>query len=282
MSELAAEVLKRISTADRVESRLGGLEFTDGAPSAKTVETLYDHLDYVHALNGFLTAFPAASTWAIRRGLPRHRRQGQQRPDLLAVDGLVVAVPHRQRRHRLLPHDRRPERRSDGRRDAADGARNLRRHVVPVDHRLRPPRPRPRRRRQVPPRSPRLRRHAPGGWLLRRSLAHQPGPHARALVHGGQRSRADGGDHQVDAQGVPLRAGWPGHQCRHAPPRWPATRTSRQDSRHHVRRGQRGDLQHHPPERLRILGDRQRAGAGRSRSVPPTPRSWGTLPRSAS
>ena len=68
MAELAADVLKRVSTADRVESRLGGLEFTDGAPSAKTVETLYDHLDYVHALNGFLTAFPAASTWAIREG----------------------------------------------------------------------------------------------------------------------------------------------------------------------------------------------------------------------
>jgi hypothetical protein len=41
---------------------------TDGAPSAKTVETLYDHLDFVHALNAFLTAFPAASTQAIRQG----------------------------------------------------------------------------------------------------------------------------------------------------------------------------------------------------------------------
>ena len=68
MSELTAEVLERLSTPDRVESRLGGLEFTDGAPSAKTVETLYDHLDYVHALNAFLTAFPAASTWAMREG----------------------------------------------------------------------------------------------------------------------------------------------------------------------------------------------------------------------
>ncbi len=68
MADIAKEVLARISTPDRVESRLGDLEFTDGAPSAKTVETLYDHLDYVHALNAFLTAFPAASTWAIRQG----------------------------------------------------------------------------------------------------------------------------------------------------------------------------------------------------------------------
>src|SRR5580765_7176610 len=68
MTELAKEVLAQISTPDLVESRLGGLEFRDGAPSSKTVATLYDHLDYVHALNAFLTAFPAASTWALREG----------------------------------------------------------------------------------------------------------------------------------------------------------------------------------------------------------------------
>jgi hypothetical protein len=68
MVELAPEVLAGLSTADRVESRLGTLEFTDGAPSAKTVEMLYDHLDFVHALNAFLTAFPAASTQALREG----------------------------------------------------------------------------------------------------------------------------------------------------------------------------------------------------------------------
>jgi hypothetical protein len=68
MTELAEEVLVPLSTPDRVESRIGALEFTDGAPSAKTVETLYEHLDFVHGLNAFLTAFPAASTQAIRQG----------------------------------------------------------------------------------------------------------------------------------------------------------------------------------------------------------------------
>jgi hypothetical protein len=37
MVELAAKVLAGLSTADRVESRLGALEFTDGAPSAKGI-----------------------------------------------------------------------------------------------------------------------------------------------------------------------------------------------------------------------------------------------------
>ena len=68
MSELAEHVLARLSTPDVVESRIGTLGFSDGAPDAKTVERLYDHLDFVHAFNAFLTAFPAASTQALREG----------------------------------------------------------------------------------------------------------------------------------------------------------------------------------------------------------------------
>ena len=68
MTEVTAEVLASLSTPDQVDSRLGPLEFTDGAPARKSVETLYDHLDFVHGLNAFLTAFPGASTQAIRQG----------------------------------------------------------------------------------------------------------------------------------------------------------------------------------------------------------------------
>ena len=41
-SGVSAETLKSISTPDKVESRLGTLEFTDGAPSDATAELLYD------------------------------------------------------------------------------------------------------------------------------------------------------------------------------------------------------------------------------------------------
>ena len=57
-----------ISTPDRVEPRLGSLEFTDGAPSPQTLEKLYDHLDFLHGVNAYLNAFPAASTAALRQG----------------------------------------------------------------------------------------------------------------------------------------------------------------------------------------------------------------------
>ena len=68
MSGISESVLASLSTADHVESRVGPLEFTDGAPSAKTVETLYDHLDFVHGVNAYMTAFPGASTKAMHEG----------------------------------------------------------------------------------------------------------------------------------------------------------------------------------------------------------------------
>ena len=64
----SAAVIKSISTPHRVDSRLGALEFTDGFPSSKTSELVYDHLDYVHALNVFLNGFAGASTYALRKG----------------------------------------------------------------------------------------------------------------------------------------------------------------------------------------------------------------------
>jgi hypothetical protein len=65
---VSAEVLRSISTSDRVETRLGALEYVDGFPSRATSELVYDHLDFVHALNVFLNAFAGASTYALRKG----------------------------------------------------------------------------------------------------------------------------------------------------------------------------------------------------------------------
>ena len=75
MMDVAAEVLASLSTPDQVESRLGPLEFTDGAPARKTVETLYDHLDFVHGLNAFLTGIPGGLDAGDAPGVPRHRRR---------------------------------------------------------------------------------------------------------------------------------------------------------------------------------------------------------------
>jgi hypothetical protein len=62
------QVPESITTPDRLPSRLGTLEFTDGAPTAETTQRAYDHLDFSRAVDVFLNAFAGASTQALREG----------------------------------------------------------------------------------------------------------------------------------------------------------------------------------------------------------------------
>lgn len=61
------DTLTAITTPDRLETRLGALEFTDGAPHRETLEKVYDNLDLIRGVDVFLGAFPGASTWALRQ-----------------------------------------------------------------------------------------------------------------------------------------------------------------------------------------------------------------------
>jgi hypothetical protein len=57
-----------LKTPDRVETPIGTLEFKDGAPSAATVQKVYDNLDYVRGVDAFMNSFSGASAFAIRKG----------------------------------------------------------------------------------------------------------------------------------------------------------------------------------------------------------------------
>ncbi len=52
-----------------VESRIGTLDFQDGLPSKATLDKVYDHLDYTHALRAFSDTLQGVSIHAIRKGL---------------------------------------------------------------------------------------------------------------------------------------------------------------------------------------------------------------------
>ncbi|VVN81981.1 DUF1254 domain-containing protein [Pseudomonas fluorescens] len=58
-----------IVTPDVLETRLGTLRFTDGFPDDATVQKVYDNLDFQRGVQAFLTAMPAASLSAIRKGI---------------------------------------------------------------------------------------------------------------------------------------------------------------------------------------------------------------------
>ncbi|MGY4857286.1 DUF1254 domain-containing protein [Cryobacterium sp. AP23] len=68
-TQISPDTPASLTTPDRIESRLGTLEFDDGAPSDATADLLYEHLDFLHGVEAFINSFPGASTTAMHRGL---------------------------------------------------------------------------------------------------------------------------------------------------------------------------------------------------------------------
>jgi hypothetical protein len=62
------KIPEKIMTPDRVETRIGTLNFTDGIPTAETAQKVYDNLDFLRGVEVFLNFMPAASVEAIRLG----------------------------------------------------------------------------------------------------------------------------------------------------------------------------------------------------------------------
>jgi hypothetical protein len=57
-----------LGAPDKLETRLGTMTFTDGAPTPETVSNAYDQLDLLHAVNAFMNGYQVASTYALRQG----------------------------------------------------------------------------------------------------------------------------------------------------------------------------------------------------------------------
>ena len=64
----ATAIPPAITTPDKVETRIGTLEYKDGAPTAATAEKVLDSLDYVRGVDAFMNSFSGASAYAIRKG----------------------------------------------------------------------------------------------------------------------------------------------------------------------------------------------------------------------
>lgn len=58
-----------IVTPDTDETRIGTLSFQDGVPSKATLDTVYDNLDFTHALRAFSDTLQGVSIHAVRKGL---------------------------------------------------------------------------------------------------------------------------------------------------------------------------------------------------------------------
>src|SRR5689334_13185076 len=67
-AQVSPQTLHTLSTPNRVETRIGPLDFKDGAPSAETVRKVRDALDFNRGLDAFLNSYGGASAYALCQG----------------------------------------------------------------------------------------------------------------------------------------------------------------------------------------------------------------------
>ena len=58
-----------LTTPDKVETRIGALDFKDGMPSNATLAKVYDNLDFVHAFDAFVNTYQGVNIFDMRKGL---------------------------------------------------------------------------------------------------------------------------------------------------------------------------------------------------------------------
>jgi hypothetical protein len=67
-AQVSPAIPPALITPDKVDTRIGPLQFKDGAPVADTAAKVYDTLDFTRGLDAFLNSYGGASAYAIRQG----------------------------------------------------------------------------------------------------------------------------------------------------------------------------------------------------------------------
>ena len=67
--KMTSDIPESIIIPDKVETRIGTLEFFDGFPKDKTVQKVLDYVDFQRAVDVFMDEMSAASVYAIRHGI---------------------------------------------------------------------------------------------------------------------------------------------------------------------------------------------------------------------
>src|SRR5678815_2107698 len=64
-----AQIPPSVTTPDKVETRIGTLDFKDGLPSKTTLDKVYDNLDFTYAFRAFMDNLRGVSIHALRKGM---------------------------------------------------------------------------------------------------------------------------------------------------------------------------------------------------------------------
>jgi hypothetical protein len=68
-AQTAPAIPSAITTPDKVETRIGPLDFKDGMPGKETIDKVYDNLDFTHAFEAFVNTYRGVSLAAARHAL---------------------------------------------------------------------------------------------------------------------------------------------------------------------------------------------------------------------
>lgn len=66
--KMTTDIPSSITAQDKVKTSIGTLNYFDGVPTEKTVNTVYDYLDRSRAVHVFLNSIPALSMYTLREG----------------------------------------------------------------------------------------------------------------------------------------------------------------------------------------------------------------------
>jgi hypothetical protein len=91
LAEVSEEVLKSISTPNKVETSIGTLEFLDGAPLPGTAQKVYDYLDTMRGVDAFLKGIPGASLHSLIKGA--HSIGAVECHQVMIMDKLLDSKP---------------------------------------------------------------------------------------------------------------------------------------------------------------------------------------------
>ena len=67
--KMTTAIPHQITTADKVHTPIGTLEFFDGVPVGNTTEMVYDYVDRARAVEVFINMIPAVSMYHLRQGM---------------------------------------------------------------------------------------------------------------------------------------------------------------------------------------------------------------------
>nr|WP_280138518.1 DUF1254 domain-containing protein [Methyloceanibacter methanicus] len=87
-AQVSQETLDSLSTPDKLDTRVGTFEFSDGVPSEATAKSIYDTIDFTRALNVYNNSFRGASALGLKKGF---ESVGAGSGDIIIFESLMDA-----------------------------------------------------------------------------------------------------------------------------------------------------------------------------------------------